>query len=66
MKAAAQIERMFSEMSYTDGLLYKKDQRLKAQIEEQNKRLRAKALKAASDAKKREREESNLFEDLVS
>lgn len=63
MKAAAQIERMFGEMSYTDGLLYKKDQRLRAQIEEHNKRLRAKSQKAVRDARERERKESNLFED---
>ena len=63
MKAAAQIERMLCEMNYTDGLLYKKDQRLKTQIEEHNKRLRAKAQKAVRDARERERKESNLFED---
>ena len=63
MKAAAQVERMLCEMNYTDGLLYKKDQRLKTQIEEHNKRLRAKAQKAVRDARERERKESNLFED---
>ncbi len=63
MKAAAQIERMFGELNYTDCLLYKKDQRLKAKIAENNKRLQAKIRKASREAKTREWEESNLFPD---
>lgn len=61
MKAAAQIERMLCELRYTDGLLFKKDERTRAQIAEHNRRLLANFLRSERAAKKREREESNLF-----
>lgn len=63
MKAAAQVERMFGDLNYADGLLYKRDERLRAQIVGNNKRLQAKAARAAREARRRELSESNLFSD---